>query len=558
MVGEGCNGEAHGAGLGMGMNPKSVVHRRFAASGAGKGQGEEEDMLRGFVSRKGRRKQFRVSPATWIRLLLVLVCLESMYILSKTFYESLICDDLRLSLKLTRSDLERSQLVIRTLTLSCNESLHDECIKEKQALKQRHYEFKRSSARRNNSLRIELDQCAERLKNMSIEHSHHVLPMPPLPVLASGVEPAGGSGATDDPKPWLVIGIPTVERRSVEYLSTTLDALVAQLPTMASDPLVNRIRIVVMNNNPGTHKAFSDNRKRLEEGPWADIFDFVDNVERRTETPVKAYEVAREFRDRFDREKISKDDATADGESQKPEAKAGPSRFESNGIKPRKDRPDVARPPRPPDARVQQQTRDVSSLARYVSNVYNPNFYLFMEDDFLMCSNGVDAARYLIERATQYNKDWTAIRASFGLNGIFLHGKDLGPLADYLDKHQARRPPDHLVTEWFAGETQEARHYRGKRTNVGFRFNMFEHIGQVSTLRKAGHRTKFPGCWEPLEPSIVFPVESFKKDECPDNDVWPCYWKSECDPAIEFCLDGKVNAPPAPRIPWEQLAIKKE
>ena len=79
-----------------------------------------------------------------------------------------------------------------------------------------------------------------------------------------------------------------------------------------------------------------------------------------------------------------------------------------------------------------------------------------------------------------------------------------------------------IQVEWYAGETQESRTYRGSRQNIGFKYNLFEHIGQISTLRsqKSG---SFPKCYDLLVEPVIFQVEAWSPKDCPKDDIWPCH-----------------------------------
>ena len=70
------------------------------------------------------------------------------------------------------------------------------------------------------------------------------------------------------------------------------------------------------------------------------------------------------------------------------------------------------------------------------------------------------------------------------------------------------------------------------RKNMNFRWNLFEHIGKVSSLRVTGlHHS--PGCWESYSDlqSIVrrttinlsrYQVDKFNMGSCSDDDLYPC------------------------------------
>ena len=170
---------------------------------------------------------------------------------------------------------------------------------------------------------------------------------------------------------------------------------------------------------------------------------------------------------------------------------------------------------------MRAQTRDVINTLHIISQAYTPSYYVLMEDDFEICAHGLRALEYIIDRNNRVNPDWLGARTSFGLNGVILQGKDMLPFANYLEKHSSLRPPDHLLVEWIAGEKPESKEYKQSRKHTAFKFNLFDHLGKVSTLRPA-QAMAFPRCWDRLGEPILFEVEAFKEKECPFDNVWPC------------------------------------
>jgi hypothetical protein len=101
--------------------------------------------------------------------------------------------------------------------------------------------------------------------------------------------------------------------------------------------------------------------------------------------------------------------------------------------------------------------------------------------------------------------DWVVIRVCYGLMGALLKWSDLPVFASYLLKHASRRPPDHLLVEWYASETVESLAYVKNRTHLTFKYNLLAHIGSVSSLR-GGIMPSFAGCYDFLEAPVMFPV----------------------------------------------------
>mmetsp|Transcript_10072 Transcript_10072/g.20578 ORF Transcript_10072/g.20578 Transcript_10072/m.20578 type:complete len:462 (+) Transcript_10072:74-1459(+) len=294
-------------------------------------------------------------------------------------------------------------------------------------------------------------------------------PSCPVPVCPQG----SGSGHA---KKWLTVGIPTVPRVE-NHLGATLESWIRQLPVHDKDPLYDDVVLVVMNMHGQGHDWFYKAKEKYSGShPFARYFRFTEETN------------------------VSPDPLPH--------------------LTKRKDEGDANHP----GYKVRKQTRNIASLMKESEGL--GDFYLFTEDDMQLCDHGLVAIQYMLNKAELYAPDFMTIRASYGMNGIIMRDEDISSFSDYLLEHQARRPPDHLVVEWFAGEKPQSAALKRGRKHMAFRYNILHHLGVVSTLRSAKSKT-FPMCFEELGEPTLFEVEAFNFRQCTNDDVWPCNVENE-------------------------------
>jgi len=178
---------------------------------------------------------------------------------------------------------------------------------------------------------------------------------------------------------------------------------------------------------------------------------------------------------------------------------------------------------------AQQQSYDLFRLTQIVSNEFakDPHtFVLLLEDDMEMCS--LEAVIHYLCKANFFYPSALGIRSSFGLNGIILPSDVVPHLGRYFKKHAARRPPDHLTSEFMGLETEESKKIATSLNRLtthpvsGTRHNLFNHIGKVSTISKGQHTGFwYPPCFHDLVFPVVFNVEAWQKKTCGHTDLGP-------------------------------------
>jgi hypothetical protein len=220
-----------------------------------------------------------------------------------------------------------------------------------------------------------------------------------------------------------------------------------------------------------------------------------------------------------------------------------------------------------PGARVRQQSLDVVALLSHVLGEVGrregtelgaaaiPELYMFMEDDFRLCPHALLFLQYAVEKAFRQDAEWQMLRVSYGLNGALMRGRDLAAFRAYLDEHHTRRPPDHLMVEWYAQETTQAREALKGRPHFTARYNLLEHLGHVSSLRTSKQVQHLAGCYDLMDDSVLFPVEAFDVEACANEDISPCVLDTPGPRAESAGGDAAARDPAAqPPVPFAFLA----
>lgn len=258
--------------------------------------------------------------------------------------------------------------------------------------------------------------------------------------------------------------------------------------------------------------------------------------------------------------------------------------FAVNGIPPVDDGADGGSPD-VPGARVRRQTRDVTTMLDLATSLFGAvpyvpapgaaapvpvpaavtplllpadapaSYFMFMEDDFRLCPRGLESLALLLARgdalagavaagggdaaSSPLALPWNAIRVSLGLNGAILRSGDVPALSSYYKEHLTRRPPDHLLVEWFAGERPQSAATKAGRPHLAFKYNLLEHFGYTSSLR-GKTSPRYALCYDALNEGVVFEVEAFKEWACGHDVLWPCLpaghaeWKGLPSSDIDF------------------------
>eukprot|EP00656_Telonema_subtile_P012746 TRINITY_DN16437_c0_g1_i1.p1 TRINITY_DN16437_c0_g1~~TRINITY_DN16437_c0_g1_i1.p1 ORF type:complete len:309 (+),score=38.76 TRINITY_DN16437_c0_g1_i1:112-1038(+) len=234
---------------------------------------------------------------------------------------------------------------------------------------------------------------------------------------------------------WLVIGVNTVPRHKpphppIRYLERTINAIEAQLAGTAFEGAVH---VHIVNHVAGKHAVFEDLKHQLAGKPYYHFSEVVDRL---------------------------------------PDPHINQPWNPWNG--------DV----NVPSGLVRRQSLDlVSAFQLWSAKVLalGASYFLTVEDDMELCPSGMQAIRYAVSKASA-RLNWSVLRVSYGMNGLVFKAADVSVYGEYLHTRFSKRPPDHIVVEWFASETIPAtQHFKGRK-NAAFRYQLWEHLGSVSAV----------------------------------------------------------------------------
>lgn len=148
-----------------------------------------------------------------------------------------------------------------------------------------------------------------------------------------------------------------------------------------------------------------------------------------------------------------------------------------------------------------------------------------------------------------YSSDWVSILSSIGGQGMIFPREIMNEIIQLMESLYQERAPDVILWNWFSGQFEDKinsntnngnkinNNKKGKedfnyeniprlrkRKAIRYRYNLFSHIGNVSTFYDSG-RVRIP--YNPLDVLCgstlpKYQPHSFSLENCADDDISPC------------------------------------
>lgn len=155
--------------------------------------------------------------------------------------------------------------------------------------------------------------------------------------------------------------------------------------------------------------------------------------------------------------------------------------------------------------------------------------FLLLEDDFILCKSSFWHLFSMYKWALNNMNLWSGIRMGIGLSGIFIQCKDIKPILNHIKPTALSKPMpiDMLIVGYWnsvAGLT-----LKENRTLITYRYNLFEHLGQETSVESSQSSRRFPKCFSILYMQIFPAVDYFNPWTCGHKIFSPCEEKSQND-----------------------------
>lgn len=113
---------------------------------------------------------------------------------------------------------------------------------------------------------------------------------------------------------------------------------------------------------------------------------------------------------------------------------------------------------------------------------FNTKYVAFVEDDFVLCKDGMNCILQSLLHAEKKNPDFSIIELSSG-NNFLVQFKDIPNLMNHIQEsfENTNKQIDHCIVQYINRETDLSKNYLKDRTGFWLQPKPFKHIGFIST-----------------------------------------------------------------------------